>query len=195
MKRIKSFLVFSLFLGLLLGLVNSTFFATIMTAKAQDGTKMPDVVKLAKDAKLGPVTFSHTNHTTKNYNLEGTGPVACVKCHHTAQPAAEAAKHPPLKTAWPADRTTTLTAELFQKDGKAAGAVACSNCHVKQGETPKLIPANPQIQPEGSATPVTVNAQAAFHRNCAGCHDAVLKQRPTASAPSQSKCAACHKKS
>ncbi len=194
MKRIKTMIALSLFMGLILGSFGSTFFATMPTAQAQDGTKMPDVVKLAKDSKLGPVTFSHTNHTTKNYNLEGTGPVACIQCHHTAQPAAEAAKHPPLKTAWPADRTTTLTADLFQKDPKAAGVAACSNCHVKQGETPKLISANPQVQPEGSATPLTITAQLAFHRNCAGCHDAVLKQRPTASAPSQQKCAACHRK-
>jgi hypothetical protein len=194
MKWIKAFISVAIFTGLIFGSLGSTFFATTSTVQAQDATKMPDVVKLAKDSKLGPVTFSHTNHTTKNYNLGGTGPVACIECHHTAQPAAEVAKRPPLKTAWPADRTTTLTAELFQKEPKASGAVACSNCHVKQGETPKLIPANPQIQPEGSATPLNMTAQLAFHRNCAGCHDAVLKQRPTANAPSQQKCAACHKK-
>src|SRR6185436_141620 len=72
---------------------------------AQDAKKPQDTYTLATEAKLGPVTFSHINHTSKNRNLEGTGPSACVECHHTAQPAAEAAKHPPLKTAWPAGRT------------------------------------------------------------------------------------------
>ncbi|MEW6128564.1 MAG: cytochrome c3 family protein [Acidobacteriota bacterium] len=193
MKRVKAFITMALFTGLILGAYDSSFFATL-TAQAQDATKMPDVVKLAKDNKLGPVTFSHTNHTTKNYNLEGNGPVACIECHHTAQPAAEAAKNPPLKTAWPADRTTTLTADLFQKDPKAAGVASCNNCHVKTGETPKLVPAIPQIQPEGASAPLTLNNQMAFHRNCAGCHDKVLKARPDAKAPGMQKCAACHKK-
>src|SRR3954469_2928524 len=94
-------------------------------APAQEAHKMPDVVVLAKENKLGPVTFSHTNHTTKNYNLAGTGPVACVECHHTAQPASEAAKHPPDKTAWPADRTTMLSADSFAKDPSAVGPIAC----------------------------------------------------------------------
>lgn len=155
---------------------------------------MPDVVKLAKENKLGPVTFNHTHHTTKNYSLEGSAPIACIECHHTAQPAAELAKHPPLKTAYPADRTTTLTAELFQQDAKAAGAAACSNCHVRVGETPKLLPEIPQIKHEGSAAILTMTNQLAFHRTCAGCHDAVLKSRPDAKAPGQQKCAACHKK-
>jgi cytochrome c553 len=190
----KSLISFALFTGLIIGSLDSKFFATTSTANAEDGMKMPDVVKLAKDNKLGPVTFSHTNHTTKNYNLEGKGPVACIECHHTAQPAEEVAKHPPLKTAYPADRKTTLTVELFKQDPKAAGAVACSNCHVKQGETPKLLPAIPQIQPEGSTAPLTMTNQMAFHRNCAGCHEAVLKSRPDAKAPSQQKCMLCHKK-
>lgn len=194
MKWIKVLIVAAGFLGSIVGSFDSSLVSTLSVAKAQDGMKMPDVVKLAKESKLGPVTFSHTNHTTKNYSLEGSGPIACIECHHAAQPAAELAKHPPLKTAYPADRTTTLTAELFQKDPKAAGVAACSGCHVKQGETPKLMAEIPQIKHEGSTAILTMTSQLAFHRTCAGCHDAVLKTRPAAKAPSQQKCAACHKK-
>ena len=61
---------------------------------------------LGAEAKLGVVKFSHLDHVTKNRSIEG-GKIECIECHHTAQPAAEAAKHPPLKTVWPADRTTT----------------------------------------------------------------------------------------
>jgi cytochrome c553 len=191
----KLSLALTMLTGLLIvGARDSSWFATIPVAKAQDATKTPDVVKLAKENRLGPVTFSHTNHTTKNYSLEGKGPIACIECHHTAQPAAELAKHPPLKTAYPPDRTTTLTAELFQKDPKAAGVAACSNCHVKQGETPKLVPEIPQIKSESSTAILTLTNQMAFHRACAGCHDAVLKSRPDAKAPAQQKCALCHKK-
>lgn len=194
MKWMKILIAVTIFLGLIIGSYDASWVAEISVVQAQDGTKIPDVVKLAKENRLGPVTFNHTNHTTKNYSLEGNGPIACIECHHVAQPATELAKHPPLQTAYPADRTTTLTAELFQKDPKAAGVAACNNCHVKQGETPKLMPEIPQIKHEGSTAILTMTSQLAFHRTCAGCHDAVLKTRPTAKAPGQQKCAACHKK-
>src|SRR6187200_2744585 len=83
---------------------------------AQVAVKMPEVIVLAKDNKLGTVTFNHVSHNGGKYSIDGTGPIACIECHHTAQPAAEVVKHPPLKTSWPADRTTTLTSELFTKD-------------------------------------------------------------------------------
>lgn len=167
--------------------------SALVGSAAPEGRAMPDVVQLAKENKLGPVTFSHTNHTTKNYNPAGTGPVACVECHHTARPAAELAKQPPLKTAWPADRTTTLTAETFAKDPSAVGPVACRQCHARAGETPTLLPAIPTIALADGAT-ATVTNQLAFHRNCAGCHEAVLKVRPDAKAPGPQKCARCHAK-
>jgi cytochrome c553 len=86
-------------------------------AAAQTQT-MPDVIILGKDAKLGQVTFNHLKHNSGEYNIVKGEAIACVSCHHTAQPAVEAAKHPPLATAWPADRTTTLTKDLFDKDPK-----------------------------------------------------------------------------
>lgn len=193
-KRIKVLTIVAVFSGLILGSYDSSFFSTTPTAQAQGGGKLPDVIKLAQDSKLGGVTFNHTNHTTKNYNIDGSGPIACIECHHTAQPAAEVAKRPPLKTAWPPDRTTTLTAELIQKDPKAAEVITCRSCHVKTGETPKLVPEIPQVKHEGSTAILTMTSQLAFHRNCAGCHDDAVKHRPDAKAPTQQKCAQCHKK-
>ncbi|HEU4595457.1 MAG TPA: hypothetical protein VFS10_09970, partial [Pyrinomonadaceae bacterium] len=82
------------------------------------GAKQPkDEYKLSTDSKNPKATsvpFSHVNHATKNYSADGTKPIGCVECHHTDQPAAEAAKHPPLATAHPADRTVTLTAETVK---------------------------------------------------------------------------------
>lgn len=160
---------------------------------AQEGKKLPDVLVLGPQAKLGGVKFSHTDHVTKNRSVDGTKPIACVECHHTAQPAAEAAKHPPHKTAWPADRTTTLTADLLEKDASAPPVTMCHDCHARAEEKPKLLPAIPTIKPEGAAEPVVLNNQQAFHRNCGGCHDEVAKARETV-APTSKKCVACHKK-
>ncbi len=162
-------------------------------ASAQDAKKPQDIYILATEAKLGPVTYSHINHITKNRNLEGTGPSACIECHHTAQPASEVAKHPPLKTAWPADRTTTLTAELLAKDPTAVGAV-CRDCHARADTKPKLLAEIPQIKFETGTELITLTNQQAFHRNCAGCHDAVAKTRTDVAPPTSKKCTACHKR-
>ena len=162
---------------------------------AQDGKKPPETIILAKEAKLGQVTFNHLDHITKNRNVDGTKPILCVECHHTAQPAAEAVKHPPHKTAWPAGRTTTLSVELLEKDPNAIGAV-CRDCHARADAKPKLLPEIPQVKFEGSAEPTIMTNQQAFHRNCGGCHDEVMKARPDLSPapPTSKKCVACHKK-
>jgi hypothetical protein len=163
-------------------------------ASVQEGKKPQDVYMLAPSAKLGPVKFSHTDHITKNRSVDGTKPIACVECHHTAQPLSEAVKHPPHKTVWPADRTTTLTADLFEKDPSAPPVNVCTDCHARAEEKPKLLPALPQIKVEGSAEPVVLNNQQAFHRNCGGCHDEVAKTGREITAPTSKKCVACHKK-
>jgi len=160
---------------------------------AQDAKKPQDTYTLATEAKLGPVAFSHLNHVTKNRNLEGTGPSTCVECHHTAQPAAEAAKHPPLKTAWPADRESTLTAEVLAKDPNAFGAL-CRDCHARADAKPKLLPENPQIKFTVGTELVTLTNQQAYHRNCAGCHDEIVKTRTDVTPPTSKKCTACHKR-
>jgi len=159
-----------------------------------EARKPQDVYKLSPQAKLGMVNFSHINHTTKNYTIDSEGPMECIECHHTAQPAAEAAKHPPLKTAWPADRTTTLTVELLAKSPETAGVGPCRDCHARTGEKPKLLPEIPEIKFEGGTALITLNNQQAFHRNCANCHDEVAKTRTDVSPPTSKKCTACHKK-
>jgi cytochrome c553 len=163
----------------------------IRTTSSQ--TKAPDTIVLAKDAKLGQVTFNHMKHATENRSADLSKPIACVDCHHTAQPATEAAKHPPHKTAWPADRTTTLTMELLDKDANALGA-KCSECHARTGEKPKLLPEIPSVKLEGGSEPTVMNNQQAFHHACGECHDAVAKAKPDTTAPTSKKCTACHKK-
>ena len=162
-------------------------------AAAPDGRTAQDTYQFSANAKLGTVTFSHLTHTTKNYNVEGTGLITCVECHHTAQPASELAKHPPLKTAWPTDRTTTLTAESL-KDAKTPDVNACRSCHARAGSKPTLLPENPQMKSEASTATITLTNQQAFHRNCAGCHDQVVKTRKDASPPTSTKCMNCHKR-
>jgi hypothetical protein len=179
------------------GLVSGFYFLDVGTgasmAQSPDERKMPDVLRLAEGSKLGAVTFSHTNHVTKNRNVEGTGPMACTECHHTEQPASEVSKHPPLKTAWPADRTQTLTADLL-KEANAPGVISCRDCHARTGEKPKIWPEIPQIKSESGTAIITLNNQQAFHRNCAGCHDEVVKTRTGVNAPTSQKCVSCHKK-
>jgi hypothetical protein len=161
----------------------------------QPEKKPQDTYVLAKESKLGQVAYSHINHITQNRSVDGTKPIACVECHHTAQPASEAVKHPPHKTAWPADRTTTLTAELLEKDPNAVGAI-CTDCHARADTKPKLLPEIPKVKFEGSDEPTVMTNQQAFHRNCGGCHDEVVKARPSLATPppTSKKCVACHKK-
>lgn len=188
MKFFTTFAVLIVAVVLSLGTSSLSF-----DASAQDTKKPQDTYLLGTEAKLGPVTFSHINHTSKNRNLEGTEPSACIECHHTAQPAAEAAKHPPLKTAWPADRTTTLTAELLAKEPDAAGAV-CRDCHARADAKPKLLPEIPQIKFTVGTELVTLTNQQALHRNCAGCHDEIVKTGTGVNPPTSKKCTACHKR-
>ena len=174
----------------------TAFNTTILTQDTppQEGKKPQEVYELAQESKMGKVTFSHINHVTKNRNLDATGPVACVECHHTAQPASELAKFPPLKTAFPSDRTTTLTAELLAKDPNALGGAKCIKCHARAGMKPEAWPEIPQIKHEVSTAVVTLTNQHAFHRNCAGCHDQVVKNRKDVNPPNSMKCGGCHKK-
>ena len=168
---------------------------TDLSVSAQEGRKPKDEYILGPYAKLGGVKFSHTDHITKNRSIDGTKPIACVDCHHTAQPASGVVKHPLHKTAWPADRTTTLTAELLEKDPTAPPVNACTECHARTGTKPKLLPELPKIKVEGVAEPITLDNQQAFHRNCNSCHDEVAKTGRATTGPTAKKCVACHKKS
>lgn len=169
--------------------------ARFVGVSAQDAKKPPETIVLAKEAKLGAVTFNHMAHITKNRSADGTKQIACVECHHTAQPAAEAVKHPPHKTVWPADRTTTLTAELLEKDASVTVNV-CTDCHARAETKPKLLPETPKLKFEGSDEMTVLTNQQAFHRSCGGCHDEAVKARPDLSPapPTSKKCVACHKK-
>jgi hypothetical protein len=163
---------------------------------APGGQAPKDVYKLSTDSKKDKaksiaVTFSHVNHTTKNYSVDGTKPIGCVECHHTDQPSAEAAKHPPLKSANPADRTVTLTAETV-KDPKTPEVQTCRACHAQEGDKPKLLAAIPEVTYEGDTDPTTLTNEEAFHRNCNGCHDQAVEKRKVANAPSTNECAKCH---
>jgi hypothetical protein len=164
-------------------------------ASAQDARKMPETMVLSKEAKLGGVAFNHMKHATEKLSPDGTQVVPCVECHHTAQPLAEALKHPPHKIVWPADRTTTLTAELLGKDA-TLGVNKCTDCHARADAKPKLLPEIPSVKFEGSDEATVLNNQQAFHRNCGGCHDEVVKARPALdpAPPTSKKCTACHKK-
>src|SRR5678816_1583920 len=120
--------VLTLFLGVILALLITTGARGIVAdGTIQDIKKPPEVITLGADAKLGAIKFNHLDHITKNHSADGTKQIECVECHHTAQPAAEAAKHPPHKTAWPADRSTTLTAELLEKDPSVTVNL-CTDC-------------------------------------------------------------------
>ncbi|MEO8436443.1 MAG: cytochrome c3 family protein [Pyrinomonadaceae bacterium] len=188
MKVLAAFVV--ILITVLMVLTTSNNFPGV---SAQEAKKRPEILILGPEAKLGTIKFSHLDHITKNRSIEGTT-IMCIECHHAAQPAAEAAKHPPLKTAWPADRTTTLTAELFEKDASAAGVAACRDCHARAEMKPKLLPEIPQIKLEVGTELVTLTNQQAFHRNCAGCHDEIVKTSKELSPPTSKKCTACHKR-
>lgn len=166
--------------------------ASFIRGTAQGPTKPPETLVMSEKSPLGRVTFSHLNHTTKNYNIEGTAPVTCIECHHVEQPAADAQKRG-HQTVYPSDRTTTLTADLLTKtpDTKVS---TCRSCHVRKDEKPTLVPEIPQIKSENSTAIITLTNQQAFHRACAGCHDQVVKTRPEAKAPTTTKCVMCHKK-
>jgi hypothetical protein len=159
----------------------------------QEKTTPPETIVLAEKAALGKVSFSHSNHITKNYNIEGTRSVQCIECHHVEQPEAEAKKLSPHQTAYPKDRTTTLTAELLAK-GPNTKVTPCRSCHARKEEKPAVWPQIPEIKSENSTAIITLTNQQAFHRACAGCHDQVVKVRPDAKPPTTTKCTTCHKK-
>jgi cytochrome c553 len=192
-RRTYSYLVLAVFGFAAAGFYLFEGSPSLRSVQAQTQT-IPEVIVLGKDAKLGQVTFNHVKHNGGTYSIDTTGPIACTECHHTAQPASEVAKHPPLKTAWPADRATTLTADLFKKDPAAAGVAACRSCHARTGEVPKLLPSIPEIKHESSTAMISLTNQQAFHRNCAGCHTEIKKSNPASKGPTATQCVLCHKK-
>lgn len=147
-----------------------------------------DEYVLSKDASEKEVPFSHANHANKNYNPAGDAKVACVTCHHTDQPASEAAKTPGLKTAHPADRTTTLTAETTAN----MDVFECRDCHARADEKPRIGTEIPSSVVEGNTDPTVWTAEEAYHKNCNDCHDAALELRKNLKIPGSSDCRGCH---
>jgi hypothetical protein len=160
---------------------------------AQDVKTIPEVITLATSSPLGTVTFAHAKHNNGTYKV-ANNPIACISCHHTAQPVSEIVKQDGFKTAWPKDRTTTLTMDLFTKDPSAAGVAACRDCHARAKETPKLLPAIPQIKYTSSTNAIDLPNQTAFHRACTTCHAEQKKANPEFKGPTAAQCTGCHKK-
>ena len=76
-------------LAILVGLAPLIFSKTAPPApQGATPLKLPTTLTLANEAKLGSVAFNHAEHATGKRNIAGTGPIACVECHHAAQPAA-----------------------------------------------------------------------------------------------------------
>ena len=84
MKRFLIFGVSALFL--LFGVVAFTGELSITRGQAQSTepaqVKIPEIIILGKDSKLGQVTFNHVSHNGGKYSIDGTGPIACIECHH-----------------------------------------------------------------------------------------------------------------
>ena len=176
---------------------NSNALRSASASLAAQGGQVPkDEYRLSTDSKKDktkslPVPFSHVNHATKNYSIDGTKVICCAECHHTDQPAAEAAKRPPLKTAHPADRTVTLTAETA-KDPKTPKVESCRACHAQEGEKPKIGDAIPEVTYEGDTDPTVLDNEEAYHRNCNVCHDQATELRKLKTAPTTNECIKCH---
>lgn len=160
--------------------------------QAQQEKKMPEVIVFGQSSTMGKVTFNHIKHNSGEYSVGG--PIACIECHHTAQPASQLAKYPPLKTDWPRGRTTTLTAELFEKGPNAAGVAACRDCHARQGQVPKLIGEIPIVKDPGGTILTKLTNQLAFHQACDACHFQVSMNRIGTKVPNSTECRSCHKR-
>ena len=176
---------------------NSSALRSGAGALIADGKTPQNTYKLSTDSKKDkakslPLTFNHLGHSTnKDYSLDGTKVVGCTECHHTEQPAADAAKHPPDKTAYPADRTVTLTAETA-KDAKTPDVQNCRACHAQEGDKPKIGDAIPEVTYEGDTDPTVLDNEQAYHRNCNGCHDQATELRKLKTAPTTNDCLKCH---
>ena len=139
-------------------------------------------IKLGKDSKSetwGEVSFNHETHSLKNYNIEGTGVIACIECHHTDQPGPK----PPYKTF---ERKTVLTTASL--DAGSEVVKSCRTCHFQEdsGKT------QPVMIRTGDTEETELDNQKAFHLNCNTCHEAVKAKRPAANAPAT--CDTCHVK-
>src|SRR5438270_12207359 len=78
----------------------------------KESKEQPKKVKLDTDSlddKWGEIAFDHETHSLKNYNPDGDGVTACVRCHHTDQPKENL--KPPYVTS---ERNVVLTANVLK---------------------------------------------------------------------------------
>ena len=162
----------------------------VSTSQEQASSKVqPKDVLLDKDSqsdKYGEVAFSHTNHSTKNYSIDGKSVIACIECHHTDQPKANL--KPPLVTS---ERDVVLTTAVLE-DAKSGPVKTCRSCHLQASDDSKPMPT---VTYPGKTTPVKLNNEIAYHTNCNTCHDAAIKVRADLKGkiPGTNDCAKCHK--
>jgi cytochrome c553 len=154
----------------------------------KESKEQPTKVKLDTDSvddKWGEVAFDHTNHTTKNYSIDGKSLITCVECHHTDQPKDKL--KPPQVTS---ERTVALTADVL-KDAAATPVKTCRGCHLQAGDDSKPLPVIKKDDKD-----LKMDNEVAYHTNCFACHDAAIKARPdlaTKTAGSDPKsCVKCH---
>ena len=164
---------------------------TSSSARVQDNASkvQPKDVILDKDSqsdKYGEVAFNHDTHSLKNYNPEGTAPVACTECHHTDQPAS--ALKPPLKLSERDDVLTT--ASLAKADAKPVKR--CRACHLQAGDDSYPTPV---VTYPGKSSPTKLLNDVANHNNCNVCHDKAIAARPALKGkiPGANDCLNCHK--
>lgn len=100
---------------------------------AQDEPKMPEVIVLGKDAKLGQVTFNHVKHNGGAYNIDKSSPIACVSCHHVAS-AKRDRQASAIEDGVAEGPDNDADRELFAKIRKAS-VVGCHSCHARGTET------------------------------------------------------------
>ena len=154
----------------------------------KESKEQPAKVKLDTDSvddKWGEVALDHSNHTTKNYSIDGKSLINCVECHHTDQPKDKLAA--PLVTS---ERAVALTADLL-KDAAATPVKTCRACHLQAGDDSKPLPVIKKDDKD-----LKVDNEVAYHTNCFACHDAAIKARPelaTKTSGSDPKgCVKCH---
>ncbi|MCP9494453.1 MAG: cytochrome c family protein [Pyrinomonadaceae bacterium MAG19_C2-C3] len=161
----------------------SSFNVSPVAAPIVDSKVQPKgEIKLAKDSKhetWGEVAFNHETHSLKNYNIEGTGVIACIECHHTDQPGPK----PPYKTF---ERKVALTTASLEAGSEVVKS--CRTCHFQEDSGKK----QPTLTYEGESDPTELTNTEAYHRNCNTCHEAVKAKRPAANAPAT--CDTCHVK-
>jgi cytochrome c553 len=178
-----------------LGFVAASFFASPRASLASgtfafDGKTQPKELVLNKTPKTNDpkgkptVSFSHTNHATKNYSADLKSVMSCAECHHTDQP--KSALKGGLTTS---EREEVLTAALLEKpDTKPVKS--CASCHAQEGAKPPSRDANPEFTPPDESDAIILTNAEAYHRNCITCHEAVKKTKADTKAPTT--CAQCH---